>query len=446
MILDNPNAWVPSSRHLVPGVAPTTAAAPSGSDAYHWARRVVERVRALWGTNKWMPWGDELTDETGEMRSSYRPMLADGVVLAAYRTQIYAVAALDAQVHPADPDNPRDREAADGFKLALTKLGCAHVAWEILAPGVMDGCSVCEKVWAADPESRGKYAGKRFWQYFKSKDTKFLTLEVDEFKNLTGIRSLQTPGGAMDPDDFVHWPHLSFFANKQGMSGFRAAFRPWWIKRQAIEFRQLHLEKFTGPYLRGQYTDASHKEALADALEEAKAGTYVTVPTGCIIDALDLSMKGTADYQAGIDDCNKEILIGIHGSHLPVMEGQITDARGDTRVQRSTGELIQWYLASQLGAVVSRQMAPHWYAENYADVEPGTVTWGAVNEADLTSWIDNSQKLQAMGLKLSQKEAYHYVARSQPADADDVLVPPAPAAPALPFEEDEQRPPFDLPD
>jgi hypothetical protein len=27
-----------------------------------------------------------------------------------------------------------------------------------------------------------------------------------------------------------------------------------------------------------------------------------------------------------------------------------------------------------------------------------------------------------------------------------VLVPPAPAAPALPFEEDEQRPPFDLPD
>jgi hypothetical protein len=65
VILDNPNAWVPSSRHLVPGVAPTQ---PASSDAYHWARRVVERVRALWGTNRWIPWGDELTDETGEMR------------------------------------------------------------------------------------------------------------------------------------------------------------------------------------------------------------------------------------------------------------------------------------------------------------------------------------------------------------------------------------------
>lgn len=415
-----------------PGAAAPVPAQPSPqSDVMQWARRVVEKVRAAYGTGRfrWLPWLDPYTEETDEVRGHYRVMMREPILKSALATKVLAVASLDAQVHPADADDPRHKEAAEFVRYALRKIagGTRGIAWNVLMAGLVDGHSVCEKVWHRAPERWGKYAGKRCWQALKGKDTERLRLVTDEYRTVTGIRPVaQNVGDTFDPRDFVVWAHWSLFESPAGISDFRAPYRAFWIKSMVWQLRGLQLEKYSSPYLKGTYTTYEQKAALELALEEAKSSTWVTVPTGVLVEAIDMSGRANDDFAKAIDDCNKEMLIGTVGAHLQILEGQVSDARGDTSVHKEISELLQWMLASQLGDVVTNQMVKELTEINYSGVEPPTVTWGSVSEQAMQARLAVDTGLQQLGMKLSKREAYAYYGRSEPADEDDVLAPAQP--------------------
>jgi phage gp29-like protein len=191
----------------------------------------------------------------------------------------------------------------------------------------------------------------------------------------------------------------------------------------ASDLRMLRLDRFKGPFLKGTYSDESKKESLEAALDNARADGWMTMPPGMMVDAIDLSMGDTSEFKDAIADFEREMLVGMLGAHLMMMEGESGSPRGDTSVHKQTSELFDWHLSAVVGDVVTSQMAPPWYARNFADLPPCSVTWGSISDQDMMARAQLYEQLQKIGLKLSEKAAHQEFAVSIPAAPDDVLKP-----------------------
>lgn len=417
------------------------------SDLRQWAARQVEKVYAAYagGRMRLAPYLDTLTEETDEIRAAYPVMLKDGPIRAALMTKVLAVSQLPLQVHPRQKKAPRDRECGEFVRHALSKIesaqnwiGVPGIAWTVLGPACVQGFSVANKVWADQPESVGQWKGKRIIRALKGKDVAGLRLEVDPFRNVTGIKATKyNAGEVFDPRDFVVYSHLSWYENPSGSSDFRAAYGNWWRKNFIMQLWDLHLDKFTGGMLKGTYTDVDQKDALREALEDARSNTWMIAPLGTLVESMQLATGGeTTEFEKRCRYLDEQSLIAIVGAFLHILTGQVADARGDTGVAKETSELFQWMLALTLGGVIEKQLAVSLVEENYADVEPPGITLGSISEGAMLQRAQLDLLLQQLGYKLSADEGYGYFGRNEPADESDVLVPPVAApAPGLGFSE-----------
>src|SRR5262245_37754494 len=385
-----------------------------GGDLAAWAAATVEKVRvaSIGGVIRFLPWVDPYSDETPEIRAQYRKMLNESSVKAAFQTKILSVISLDVQVQPQDDDDPRQQAAAHFVAYAFRKVkgGMRAVGWDVLHPAIIDGHSICEKVWNREPEASGPWRGRRIYRAIKAKDSRFLQMGIDPYRNVIAIRGQgQNAGRVWSPHDFVLFNYLSLFESPAGTSDFRAAYRPWWMKHTAWNLRQLHLEKWTGPYLKGEYPEGNYsiKDALEVALRQANQSNWLTVPIGSAVEAIDLSLKGTSDFESAINACDKEILIAIVGAHLQILEGSGGQAggraAGSSRVHKETSELIQWFLAASLADTYREQLAAPLMEENFHDVPVPDVTVGAVTEQAMLEQLRVDEGLQKIGLQLSEE-------------------------------------------
>jgi hypothetical protein len=403
----------------------TPQGAGYSGDLAQWARQTVEKVRVatVGGRIRFLPWYDPYTDETPEIRAEYRKMLTESSVKAAFQTKILSVISLDVQCQAVDDDDPRQQEAARFGAYAFRKVkgGMRRVGWSVLHPAIIDGHSVCERVWKLPVEASGPWKGKRIYHAVKAKDTRFLQLGIDPYRNVTAIRGMgHNAGRVWSPSDFIVFSYMELFENPSGTSDFRAAYRPYWTKHTTWQLRGLHLDKFVGPFLKGTYTAQDQKGALEEALTAARATTWMTIPAGCMVEAIDLSMRGTADFEQAIKDCDREILIAIVGAHLQILEGQTTGGRGNTKVHKETAELIQWFLAASLADIYREQLLTPLIAENFHGVEVPDVTVGAVTEEAMLDYLKVDQGLQALGWKLSKRDMGKRYSRIE-GEGDDVL-------------------------
>lgn len=422
---------------------PSTPQGSGYGDLRQWAGHVVEKVRvaSIGGRLRFLPWYDPYTEETPEIRAEYRRMLFDDAVKSAFQMKVLSVISQGIQFQPADDDSERDKEVAQFCSYAFKKVrgGTAALGWSVIAHGLIDGHSVCEPVWEDEPIPFGRWKGKRRFRTVKAKDTRYLQLGIDPYRNVTALRgSGFNMGRVWSPSDFTIFTHLPLFENPSGMSDFRAAYRPYVLKDTAMKLWGLFLEKWSaGPYLKGTYTNQEQKNALEEALDKAAASTWLTIPTGVAVEAMELALKGPSDFEAAIDSFNKSILVAIAGAHLMIMEGQTPGGRGNTKVQQSTSELAQWWLSESLATVYREQLAPMLVAENYHAAECPDVSLGAVAEEAMLEMMKVDELFQKLGGLLSKSEFYKRYGRQQPVETDDVLTPPGqggqgPGGPAPP--------------
>lgn len=401
-----------------------------------------QKIRSAHGSiaNKiwFLPYIDSVVGETAIMRAAYRQMMRDPTVKAALLSKLFSVASLDVSVNPAS-DSPGDVRAADFVSHCLTRVhgGLRGIAESVLLPGLVEGYSLCEKVWALEDRS-GPWKGKVICKGLKAKDPDTYTLEGDAYKNVTTILAgAYNAYEEFDVRDFVLYRHLSMYSNATGMPDLRAAYRAYWMIDTAWKLRSIFLEKWATPYLVGKYKDPGDENDLRLSLEEAKGQNFVTVPDTVIIEAVDLSVKGTADFRDAILDLQHEVMLGITGAFLQAMEGVKTGARSIGEVHQSTAELLIWHLSKSLSDILQEQLVPDLIDFNFV---PGTgypsLELGGINDADLLVSTQVDEALQRMGLPLSQKDAYKRYRRPQPLDEADVLMPTMPAAgPPAPFME-----------
>ena len=374
---------------------------------------------------RFSPGTDNQTGETREMRLAYRSALAEPTVKAALLGKIGSVSFLDVQCVPEDKKNPLELEAAQFVKHNLIgPSGTFYdLAWPILSGGLVDGYSVCEKQFGIIP--RGRFANKWGLRGVKSKDTNYLQLEIDRYRNITGIYSTWANSGTFfDPKDFVTFSYLSFFENPCGMSDLRAAYRAVQMILAAMKLRMIFLDKYTGPYLKGRYTDASRRTALREALKNARANGWVMLGPGDEVDVVDLASHGTSDFQAAIDDLRKEVAISVQGSFLTMLEGSMPGARGNSQVQKETSEVFVELLVAAISAVVNTQVVPDLIIPNYGNkIAFPRFGLSAVDPTAIMAELGIDKAMQDLGCDLSREEVYDRAGRSPPKDPGDTLKP-----------------------
>lgn len=316
---------------------------------------------------------DNWTGETWEIRRAYRQlMLKEPNVKAAMWTKIYSVASLDLQVAPANKNRSADRAAAKYVEYALKKIkgGTKKLIESIAAGAMVDGFSVCEKLLASTEPNQ---EWPSFWtvEGLFPVDTEWVKFDIDRYKRVTVVRPLKgNPGGGFDPKDFVIHAHQSLWGGPFGISDLRAAYRAATLITDAVKFRAMLLENFSGPFLVGKYVrnDASAKKEMMKALREARTLGYVVCREDEEITVLNLATSADEQFKSAIEDYRNEIYTAINGAYKPFTEGKVSHS-GDTSVARDITELFEWALATDVATVLTEQVAPDLVVPNFP---PGT--------------------------------------------------------------------------
>jgi hypothetical protein len=396
--------------------------------------RVRVRLSGVAQQIRFLPYVDTLTGETAALRQAYPLMLAkEPSIKAALLDKVLSVAALDLSVNAGGENSPRDKRAAD-FGLHLVNkmtggqfglMGLPAFVECVILPGLIFGYSVSEKIW--HPEERGQWAGKVLCG-LKSKNTeRDLTLEVDEFNNVTAVVGLgPNSGKRWSPANFVIFRHLSIFDNPGGMSDLRASYRAFWLIQTAWTLRAIYLEKFSaGPMLKGEYVDAgAQKDQLEAGLEAAKAATWISIPQGARVEAMDLAMRGTADFESAIRDLQKEAFVGINGAMLQAMESGQSGSRGSSAIHKDTADIRKWHVRACTESVLNSQVLPDATDLNFAGVACPQASLGGIDDAELKESLAIDTGLSKdLRLDLSKKDLYKRYGRPEPLDDADRLKP-----------------------
>lgn len=380
-----------------------------------------------------LPFIDEQTGETETMRLWYRRMLRDPIIKAALLGKTFDVASLDLHVNAIDHGNSKDRLAAKFCDWNLNKRLKGRIPQlmiDILLPGLIDGYSVCEKVW--EYQEQGRYEGKYVLDRLKQKDTgNDVVLVIDEFRNITGVLGLRYNAGyVFSPSDFAIFRYMPLYEYPGGMSDLRAIYTDYWMYDTVRKLRAIHAEKRAMPVLRGTYKDLSQRPALENVLSRIRWDNWIAAPEWAKVEALEFAGAAADIYDKMITDLKENIFIGIQGSSLQALVNKGgSNVRGDSSVQKSTSELFNWYLMAAGLAVLNEQLVPDMCDLNYAGLTgyPEAVM-GGINEGELGKALAVDSGLIDKGLDLSKEYAYKKYGREKPRDANDVWkASPAPA-------------------
>lgn len=201
----------------------------------------------------------------------------------------------------------------------------------------------------------------------------------------------------------------------------------YWLIDTAWQLRGIGLERYTLPMMKATYLTPDHKAELETALPEMRSQAWITIPQGAQIEAMSLAAtSGESEFAAAIRDLREDLVLGIAGAVLQMLQGQVSDGRGNSQVHKSTAELLQWFLAAEVGDVLTDQVAPDLVSLNFQGADYPKVTLGGVNDSTLMATIQVDDLLLKMGLPLSREEVYLKTGRSKPTDEADTLAPPAP--------------------
>ncbi|AWM38145.1 hypothetical protein GobsT_37570 [Gemmata obscuriglobus] len=389
------------------------------------------------------PYLDSGTRDTPEIRAAMRLMRRSPWVATAWEPAILTVAAEDWQVQASEPGNPESEEQADAFKAMIEDYlagGIISVVRAVCAPLGSEGHSLAEPVW--NPGRQGKLAKHIVCTKLSAKDTDDTCGDVrlggDTFGNVKWVQARRAPEQPAYPiEDFVFSRYMTVFDEPLGLAAYRPAYGAWWMLDTVDKLRVIHHEKRMAGMLMGTYQSDDDKPALEDALRKAKSATWIAVPEGVRIEAINLSAASEPDYKSFAESKRDEVVSGITFATLQSLVSAAPELRGDSKVQKSIADLVPWLLMALVTDAVNKQLAPKFVDFNYPYPAGGAypkLTFGAASNQELLELLQVVQGAQAIGFTgpnaLSKK---HYAKAfslqlADPNDPDDALQLPGPSA------------------
>lgn len=422
----------------------------------------VEKEKVLSGPDSVrLPWFlpydecDTGTGETQAMRQMYRRMIAWAPVKAALQNKIFGVAALKLQIHPADKRNDLDQKIAEGVRWNLIrrlKGSIPALVWKILSAACVDGYSVNEKIW--NLQEAGKYAGRIALTNLKQKDTGYdIVPKTDQFNNITSFLGLRYNGGKeFHPSDFVTFAHLPMYERPTGTSDLRAAYSATWLYDTAWKLRRIGLTTKSFPLLWAQYEKESQQPSINTALAKAKSLSFLTVPKGTMVEALEIAGSSADEFHSTIQDLREEILMCITGAFMHQMGGGQNVRRGSSEKAESISDLFKWFLSECICGLLNDEetgIIKEIVDLNHVVSEYPYASLDAVSWEEMKNLADIVGSAREWGMPLSKEWIYEKFSLEAPHknedgdETEDTLEPEAPPpAPIMPG----TKPPFGGPD
>lgn len=379
-----------------------------------------------------LPYADDTsTNDSPDIRAAMRVMLRDPYVKSGWLSQVLGVLSQPFQVHtPKGSRKSKDaQEQADFVRHCLEHAadGMLGIGTAVLTNLGSDGFTLSEKVWQV--EARGKYANRLTLKALKPKDIdEHGRLVGDRFNNVTGVYNAIT-GKTWPISDFVYCRYLHTFDEPLGMAAFRPSYGAYWSRDTVRKLRIIHKEKMLDGLLVGSYTDPADKPTLETALARARTSTWLSIPEGVRIEQLAKSQASESDYKSFDESLREEILVGIALAHLHILQGGVSDARGNTKVHKAVADLGPWLLTYIVQYALNRQVIPDLIDYNYPFTsEYPTVSLGGVENAEILEMLQVLDGAQRAGFKPSRN--YYAteltIQEADPSDPSDQLAPPQP--------------------
>lgn len=264
-------------------------------------------------------------------------------------------------------------EAADFCRDCLT--GMHETPFDLflrqMLDGIFQGHKVAEIV--LEVAKGGKWKGDLVLCKLKTKPRRSTAFVMDSYQNLIGILGMMPnmpfwgmwsaygmtpyPGDGRDAlqknapailprSKFAVFTYDGQDGSPQGRSLLRRAFTPWWWKENCYAIWGKFIRKHADPSLVGTAAEGAtgmtpaldvngHTvpdsqgnpitvnavQALAQQLANFANGSYIALPNGASLEALDVKNDGNA-IEMFFDHCNKEIAKAILGQTLATEEGQ----------------------------------------------------------------------------------------------------------------------------
>lgn len=141
------------------------------------------------------------------------------------------------------------------------------------------GFSFSEKVWT-------ERDGKIMLAEVKTRHPHELSFQQDVYGNVVGVKQINRDLTPLDK--FILYTYEGEFSNPYGRTDLEAAYRPWWLKKNAYNWLAILLEKMGIPPIFALYDPASYKGAdgagrskvneLRQVLESLQAATVGALP------------------------------------------------------------------------------------------------------------------------------------------------------------------------
>lgn len=374
-----------------------------------------------------LPYYDDKTGETAQVRAAYRRMIADPNVKPALLGKALGIGALQLKINPARRKDPAAQHIAEFVRWNLTERlqdGFAGLCWAVLSGGLIDGYSISEKVWTV--QDHGKYRGLWPLRALKPKDTNNdVVLETDSFRNVIGIKGLRYNAGMQySPSQFLIFRHLPLYDSPVGMSDLRAAYSRYWMLDTATKLRGVAIEKRAMPFIWGTYQTSSQKPSLDEMLARVKSQNWASVPEGVKLEVLNIAGSADAVFKQFTDDLREEIFLSIQGATLQALLGGAGEQRGNSKVHKSTADVFKWALSSAVvnllndhdSGLVRDMVDLNFQVEEYPRAVLSAVDVGEMSD-ELALW----RGAWEMGVDLSKEEFYETFALTPPTGPDDAL-------------------------
>ena len=391
----------------------------------------AEAAWAKWGVKPYR--ADDLLKSKALRLSVYREMMREPVVKAAIRNRIFRIMVCDWDLRPAGydrrkamkPEDPRV-QAADFIR---SQLENPDDRWPKLlfdlTQSLCDGFALVEKNYGVIED--GPWAGRIGLAGLKAKDVQDWDFDCDEFLNVKNLKQ-QVLGVWYDRDKskFIVMSWLPQFENPLGQSEFRAAYRAFWLKDTVHKFRAIYLESLA----KGKQKVTYQADQGADGLKKAKAllellqnSIGMAIPSDLQVEIVEMAVAPDAAFQSALEGYDQEIVIGLEGAVLQMLEGSNTGAFRATETHRATSEPWTEVVAVFLKAAIQRDLVADLVKANFAGVEPPKLYFHWEDE-DRQANSQVIERAWRMKVKIPTWYVYEALGIPTPEPDDEVLDPP----------------------
>lgn len=349
-----------------------------------------------------LPWGiDDLTADLGD--DLYERMMRDPQIAACIQIWKASIIEDGAQLVPAvtesaDPEAVIAQAICTAAQEMLDNLETAFDAalWNLMDAAPL-GNKVAELVWRLDETPDGPRMNLRA---MKCKPRRMTAFVVDRYNNVVGLTAAtkQNPailaaggGRSFDvaPTDILPREKFAILTfrpvddDPRGTSLLRAAYDPWFRKRQVLIEYVKYLGQFAGPSLIGKTppdaddipaTDAlgnpdptgtptKPEAALAATLAGFRNAVAIAVPFGTDITPIQSSGEGRA-FLSALQHCDQQIVISILTQTLATMESE-HQARAAAQVHEDVLETLIRQAKKALVRVIEHDILKNWMLYNW---------------------------------------------------------------------------------